>query len=330
MHDRFCLQMVQKDIMKILLTRMLDGCTECLGDFLLHGLRSIEEIEVVDEPRPWYAYHDATMGPDGKTLNDLHGKGFTHTRLVKEDPRIDRTDIEGKIKSKYYDLIIFSRADFYSPYIGTILENYPPSKVIYIDGRDDPSFTVHTTTLPLLGTGTYFKRELQIDDPRIHPIGFAYPREKFVPLGSATKDRVTSDFEPAAAGLSSRGKYIYENEADYYHGYAISYFGKTWRRGGNASWDTQRHHEIIGSGAIPWWDGVHECPPRTCMQLPKEEIKQAVDLINEKGVEWFTHGEGLERYNELLYKIYNRQITTNTTVHLAKYVLDTHKKYTMG
>jgi hypothetical protein len=313
--------------MKILMTRTLDGNSEALSDFLLHGFRSIEEIEVVEDPRTWYAYKGELSGPDGRTLDSMHGKGFTHCQLVTEDPRVDRNDVEGKIRSNYYDLIIFSRADFYSPYLELVLQCYPKNKIIFIDGRDDPSLVVHTSTIHLLDKGTYFKRELQTNDPNIYPIGFAFPKEKFLPLGSVAKDRVTSDFEPAAPGEFSRNKYIYDTEADYYNGYAKSYFGKTWRRGGNASWDTQRHHEIISSGCVPWWDGVHECPPRTCVQIDKQSIKEAVDLIHSNGLEWFTFGEGLDRYNELLYKIYNHQLTTNTTEHLAKYVLDTHNRH---
>ena len=166
--------------MKILFTRNETFANEYLADSVYHGLVSLGH-EVIDVPELWYMYKDGREGPGQyKSHTELHGRGFTMYRLIDNDNNIDRSDVEERIRSQYYDLCILARADFGSPYEDLILANYPDSKIIILDGRDQPNLTYYRDSIHLVDRGTYFKRELPVRDQRIQPISFAFPKEKII------------------------------------------------------------------------------------------------------------------------------------------------------
>ena len=125
--------------MKILCTRSNEHETDHLSDLLIHGFTDLGH-EVVDAPRIWHIYDDGKLGPNGKERNKLHGRGFTLTSVIDND-NADRTDIENKIRNQYFDIVVLSRADFKSVYEDLILETYPKSKIIIIDGKDQCDLT---------------------------------------------------------------------------------------------------------------------------------------------------------------------------------------------
>ena len=100
--------------MKILLTRAYPNApNHWIGDYLsdgvLHGLRAIMGNDVIDSPPIWYMYKN-NFGKDKENLNSMYGKGFTIFGTLTEDQNdIDRTDIENKIKSKFFNKDLFLR-----------------------------------------------------------------------------------------------------------------------------------------------------------------------------------------------------------------------------
>jgi hypothetical protein len=305
--------------MKILFTRNETFANEYQADSLYHGLISLGH-EVVDVPELWYMYKDGRPGPGQfKSHTELHGRGFTMYRLV--DDHADRTNIEDKIRNHYFDLCILARADFGSPYEDLILQHYPKSNIIIVDGKDQGDLTHHRDHRHLVKAGTYFKRELFYDDVDIHPISFAFPKEKIIHPSGITKDQIVSGAKPVFKDANGIAQYSFDNELDYYREYARSLFGETMRKGG---WDCMRHYEIMAAGCVPVFHLIETCPPRTLTTLPKEELLAVNGLLLEHGAEWFITEPGLTVYQELQVRIFDHFVNNCTTEALAKYVLDTH------
>src|ERR1700739_426631 len=77
-----------------------------LCDMLFHGLRSELGDGVIDDVRLWYMYANE-FGAGKKDRSQLYGRGFTLYGLLRSDSGIDRTDIESKIRSRFFDLVIY-------------------------------------------------------------------------------------------------------------------------------------------------------------------------------------------------------------------------------
>ena len=77
-----------------------------LSDLLLHGLREIYGEDVIDYPGSWYLYKDEIIKKD-YDKSKLWGKGFTVCNTLDNFRSFDRTDLEKKIKNKYFELVIF-------------------------------------------------------------------------------------------------------------------------------------------------------------------------------------------------------------------------------
>jgi hypothetical protein len=307
--------------MKILITRCNEHETDHMGDLLIHGFTELGH-DVVDAPRVWHVHADGKPGPAGKHRHELHGKGFTLTNILPNDSHIDRTDIESKIRNKYFDLHVLSRADFESPYEKLILDTCSDSKIITLDGKDQSDFQHYRDHAHLVGRGSYFKRELTFDNPFVHPIGFTFPKQKIIDRTGIVKEKIFSGAKPVE-GDNATKKYMFDNEQEYYRDYAASYFGETTRKGG---WDCMRHHEIMASGCVPWFTDLADCPEQTCTFLPKEDLLAVNQFMADNGAEWFEHGEGLDIYETLQERIFDHFLNHCTTEAMAKYVLDTHKR----
>src|SRR3954469_9040711 len=118
--------------MKILMTKSYEA-PEYLDDSLLHGLRSLEGVNVVDSPRMWHMYSNS-FGPGKIDKKTICAKGFTLFGLLEDN--IDRSDIETKIKLGYFDLIIM-HSWYLSPYHDLIVEHTPRHRIVWLDGRDE-------------------------------------------------------------------------------------------------------------------------------------------------------------------------------------------------
>lgn len=120
----------------LFLTQM--GKADYESCLLIHGLRNLIGDKLIDYHKLGYIYNTYPKHPT-KTCPGLrycYGRGFTYGGRLPDIP-IDRNNIEDKIKSKYYDCIVF--CSIHKPLIlhNIVIQSYEPEKIIYICGDDD-------------------------------------------------------------------------------------------------------------------------------------------------------------------------------------------------
>jgi hypothetical protein len=217
-----------------------------------------------------------------------------------------------KIKSKFFDLVIYGSIHRSQEFILEVLENYEPRNIFFIDGEDE----VDRIFWPLVGRGHYLKREFTSSSKLIAPIQFAIPLEKVA--------QVTTDKTQLIAKIDPRDKstYIYSQERDYYHDYRSSLFAYTTKKAG---WDCLRHYEIMANDAIPIFIDLDKCPLGTMQFFPRMEIFAANSLLMKNGAEFFQTEQGIEVWGKIHSQIKKFLASNLTTVALANRVLDTWK-----
>jgi hypothetical protein len=230
-----------------------------MHDIVLHGLRELYENSVIDYPGVWYMYRDEVKKRN-YDISNLWGKGFTLYNLLSNYQQIDRTDIENKIKTDYFDFIIFGSIDKTQLFFDKAINS--KSKIIFVDGNDSPFINEQIT-----GKGVYFKRELISDNIKnVYPISFAIPKEKIV---HTINPKPLNILAPLIPGKYST--YIYKNEQDYYQIYQNSVFALTYKKMG---WDSLRHYEILMNGCIPLFLNIDKCPEKILINLPKKLLSE--------------------------------------------------------
>jgi hypothetical protein len=215
-----------------------------------------------------------------------------------EDNNIDRTNIEEKIKDRYYDLIIYGAIKRCKNYYDLVSQYYPANKVILIDGNDESDLD------PLYHKHLYFKRELIEDHKNLLPITFGIPTSKL----ATTNILKTQEYATCIPGQPET--YIFKSEQPYYEDYQKSYYGVTMKKAG---WDCMRHYEILGNNCVPYFIGLEDCPKNTLANLPKELLLEAKDLainFNE------------QKYFSILNELFEYTKNNLTTKNLAKYVIE--------
>lgn len=262
-----------------------------LNDLLFHGLNELKEIEVIDSTPIIHLYKENQIKIPTQYL---WGKGFTSTFLIDEDNK-DRSEIEIKIKNKYFDLIIYGSVNRCLDYYDLVSSVYPDNKIFLIDGDD--SISIH----PLSIKHPYFKRELTTD--QYIPIHFAIPECK-IANNEVDKIQEYGKIIPGQIG------YIFDNEYEYYGDYNKSYFGVTMKKAG---WDCMRHYEILANNCIPYFIDLENCPKYTLTNLPKEILIEARELANN-----FEE----QKYFSILNELFEYTKNNLTTKHLAKYILN--------
>lgn len=149
-----------------------------------------------------------------------------------------------------------------------------------------------------------------------YPIQFSIPESKIVDK-IPEKDR---DFAYIIPGKLDT--YIYNEESDYYKDYQRSYFAVTCKKAG---WDCMRHYEILANGCIPYFLDLDDCHPQTMPFLPKDLIKEAMNL---NGVSFPHIDHNLfdkEKYSQILNKLLDHTRNYLTTKSIANYLLQTIK-----
>lgn len=263
------------------------------NDMLFHGLRSLFGEDCVDVARNKSMYKGYPQNPD----KPMYGKGFTLYGTL-DDIAVDRDDIETKIKTHYFDYIVYGQSTRSFPYHTIVMDNYPKSRIIIVDGEDDPSIRSS-----LRDNGIYFKRELQTTHNTVFPIQFCIPKEKLIHTQPIKRQDL--------AGTPTN-QHIFNTEQDYYEEYQHSYFGVTHKKGG---WDCLRHYEILMNRCIPYFRDIYFIPKQTMVFFPKELVIDGMQLINQDPIP-------SDKYWEIENQIF--QITKNrlTTEAVAKYVID--------
>ena len=262
-----------------------------LNDLLFYGFTELDEIEATDSTPIIHLYKE---NQDKIPTHHLWGKGFTSTYLINKDT-VDRTDIEEKIKDKYFDFIIYGTVKRCLDYYDLVSSIYPSNKIILIDGDD------FTGVSPLSTKHPYFKRELL--DSKMLPIHFAIPESKITQI----KSDKTQEYGSIIPG---QGEYKFNIEQEYYNDYNKSYFGVTMKKAG---WDCMRHYEILANNCIPYFTDIHECPKNTLTNLPKELLLEARELANN-----FDE----QKYFSILNELFEYTKSHLTTKELVKYVLE--------
>jgi hypothetical protein len=262
------------------------------NDLVFYGLRELFGDNVVDSTQIISLYKEY----ENQIPKQHLWGGMTTFWLIGEN-NIDRTDIEEKIKDKYYDLIIYGAIQRCKQYYDLVSKIYPANKIILIDGNDESDLN------PLYEKHLYFKRELTIDHPNLLPITFGIPTNK---LTTPNKNKI-QDYATCIPGQPET--YIFKDEKSYYEDYQKSFYGVTMKKAG---WDCMRHYEILGNYCMPYFIGLEECPKNTLANLPKELILEGRNLA-----ENFDE----QQYFCILDEIFNYTKNNLTTKNLANYII---------
>lgn len=263
------------------------------NDLVFYGLRELFGDDVVDSTQIVSLYKEF----EGK-IPPQHLWGGMTTFWLIGDNNIDRTNIEEKIKDRYYDLIIYGAIKRCKDYYDLVSKYYPANKVILIDGNDE------TELDPLYHKHLYFKRELIEDHKNLLPITFGIPTSKL----ATTNTRKTQEYATCIPGQPET--YVFKSEQPYYEDYQKSYYGVTMKKAG---WDCMRHYEILGNNCIPYFVGLEDCPNNTLANMPKELLLEGRELANN----FDEH-----KYFSILDELFNYTKNNLTTKNLATYILN--------
>jgi hypothetical protein len=280
------------------------GSPDYLGDCILHGLYHLLGTDLTHTSPYKEMYQEFTTCQD-LLEREFYGRGFT---LYCTLPKYlnDNTDIENKIKNRYFDYIIYGTITTCDTlYVDLVLSHYFKNEIIILDGDDSQNF--HG-----LFDVPYFKRELNTTRSGIYPISYSIPKEKILTNNNINKSLLIAKFVPLDQSIcpgGSKWKYEYKTEKDYYKGYQDAYFGITRKKAG---WDCLRHYEILANYCMPYFLDLEDCPEMTMTNFPKKQILRAKQIhqINDE-------------YWDLLNEVFEYTKTYLTTECAAKYILDT-------
>jgi len=281
--------------MKVLFISL--GLPDYQCDCLLHGFYNILGPDLTHTDDYQLMYSQFT---NSDILKKTSGRGFTIWGNLPVYYN-DNSDIENKIKNKYFDYVIFGSIRRNQDFIELVKDNYPKNKIAVIDGEDDQYINnVHELI--------YFKRELVHQIPNIFPISFSIPKEKIIKdLSSIKKSKFIADYIPSSPGTG----YIFETEKEYYANYQEAYFGITHKKGG---WDCMRHYEILANYCLPYFEDLHNCPLLTLNNFPKKDILDAKNI---------KHDFSTERYYDILNRVFSYTENFLITDKSAEYIINT-------
>lgn len=261
---------------------------EYMGDTLLHGLRSLYGANCIDFHKAVHLYTDFK-----RPLKQLYGKGFTTARLLP-NIAIDRDDIDTKIRTGYFDLVILlphtslcgrhNKKRFLKQFNQVISVIKKPTKVVFVDVLDNFNFVYGDIYYQV---DKYFKREMTIEQKEnIYPISYSIPKEKIRGV-SREKNKFLAHCVP-----HDKTTYTFNQEVDYYNDYAASFYGATCKKGG---WDCMRHYEIIAAGTAPFFSDLSLCPANCMTSFPKDLVKKLTEMTGIKTS--FKMGEKIDPTN---------------------------------
>jgi hypothetical protein len=262
------------------------------NDLVFYGLRELFGDDVVDSTQIISLYKEYE-----DKIHPQHLWGGMTTFWLIGDNNIDRTNIEEKIKDRYYDLIIYGAIKRCKNYYDLVSKHYPANKVILIDGNDESDLN------PLYHKHLYFKRELVENHKNLLPITFGIPTDKL----ATTTVLKTQEYATCIPG--QQDTYIFKEEKPYYEDYQKSYYGVTMKKAG---WDCMRHYEILGNYCMPYFIGLENCPKDTLASFPKELLLEGRNLANN-----FDE----QKYFNILNEVFEYTKNNLTTKNLANYIL---------
>jgi hypothetical protein len=326
--------------MKILFLTTTEA--DYLQDSVLHGLRSLFGKDLVDYSKKNILYKNSKV-------NDIYGKGFTLYKILDE-LEVDRENLESKLKSGYFDLIIFGSIHRQEKLFNNYKKYLHKGNTILLDGEDTPGlFPNHRLCKknPLIlfqrkhyNRFIYFKREItdetnyyrfmkflpiniskKIPLPSLlQSISFSIPAEKILATLPEKKKIFPNhivDEEISAKVEGSFTKYAFENEKDYYEDLQASKYGITTKRSG---WDCMRHYEIAANGAVICFRDLDK-KPETCAPNGLIPGVNCISYQNYDALSDQISNINDEKYKTLQIETIN-WIKSNTTINSAKKLID--------
>ena len=149
-----------------------------LNDTVFHGLVSLFGDDVIESNYLWY------LSKCNETrLCKLLGKGFTIGNNIENRINLDRENLEERIITRYFDIIIYGSIWKCDDYYDLVCQYYNFNNIILLDGED------HTFINTKYKKGLYFKKELltyynisDLNQLKIFPISYSIPESKFMPI----------------------------------------------------------------------------------------------------------------------------------------------------
>ncbi len=230
-----------------------------LQDSVLYGLRMLLGESLVDYPRKEVMYKTCP-----RKGNELYGNGFTIWKLLDEI-EVDRDDIVAKLKSGYFDRVIFGSV---CRQTNMLMQLLPVTlrqsrKLVFLDGEDSNGFRKKQMLGALC---PYYKREqLRLGRLFARPISFSIPRAKIITTLREKQHMFARHVQCDEAYKiplirdNCQKSYAFACESDYRRNIAQSYYAVTMKKAG---WDCMRHYEIAASGTVMAFYNLAQKPVR--------------------------------------------------------------------
>ena len=239
-----------------------------LADGLLHGLRQLPGLEVVDYPRKECMYEGGRQCKVAPEFG-VRGGGFSlYGVLTEPQGGIDRSFIWQRLAAGWFDAVLIGNVWRQWGFLLQWRELFAAQPLLLLDGDDDQRLYPRSgTRLRQFGIGTgltnllelpsthMFKRDLTNRSRKwglrlnVHPLAFSIP-ESLISLKLPNKSQLFPSHivdRDLSNKLGASANYVFADEQSYRSDLASSRFGITTRRAG---WDCLRHYEIAAAGAV--------------------------------------------------------------------------------
>ena len=252
-----------------------------LADGLLHGLRQLPGLEVVDYPRKECMYEGGRQCKVAPEFG-VRGGGFSlYGVLTEPQGGIDRSFIWQRLAAGWFDAVLIGNVWRQWGFLLQWRELFAAQPLLLLDGDDDQRLYPRSgTRLRQFGIGTgltnllelpsthMFKRELTNRSRKwglrlnVHPLAFSIP-ESLISLKLPNKSQLFPSHivdRDLSDKLGASANYVFVDEQSYRSDLACSRFGITTRRAG---WDCLRHYEIAAAGTVICFRDLYQ-KPTTC------------------------------------------------------------------
>jgi len=269
---------LSKQILRILF--LTDDREDYLADGLLHGLRELPSVELVDYPRKECMYEGGRKSSVAPEFA-VRGGGFSLYGLLHEqEDAIDRSQIYRRLEAGWFDAVVLSNLWRQWGLLMQWRELLARQPLLLLDGDDDERLYPRSGTrfrqfgfanglnVLLQAADTHlYKRELTRSSKpwglrlQVHPLSFSIPAAViFDSVPAKTQMFQTHIVDSELLELTAGSKeHFFVDESAYRSDLGAARFGITTRRAG---WDCLRHYEIAASGTIPCFRNLNNKPPK--------------------------------------------------------------------
>lgn len=267
---------MSRQILRILF--LTDDREDYLADGLLHGLRQLPWVELIDYPRKECMYEGGRHCRVAPEFG-VRGGGFSLYGLLKEpEGGIDRSFIWQRLAAGWFNAVLVSNVWRQWGLLLQWRELLATQSLLLLDGDDDQRLYPRSgTRVRQFGIGTgltnllqlpnthMFKRELTNRRRKlglglnVHPLAFSIP-ESLISQQLPNKSQLFPSHivdQDLSNKLGANANYVFADEQSYRSDLASSRFGITTRRAG---WDCLRHYEIAAAGAVICFRDLEQKP----------------------------------------------------------------------